>query len=85
MEDPANTLCSPPPFLHSARILACQFRAFQMRLNWRSEYAVIGGSKVVIMTYDDLLECMDGRASLVRTLDEEGRDPRSAREAGPNG
>jgi hypothetical protein len=37
------------------------------------------------MTYDDLLEWMDGRASLVRTLDEEGQDQRSAREAGRNG
>ena len=57
----------------------------QMRLNWRSEHTVIGGSKVVIMTYDDLLEWMDGRASLVRTLDEEGEERRSAREGGRHG
>ena len=57
----------------------------QMRLNWRSEHTVVGGSKVVIMTYDDLLEWLDGRASLVRTLDEEGREQRSAREAGRDG
>jgi hypothetical protein len=57
----------------------------QMRLNLRSEHTVIGGSKVVIMTYDDLLEWMDGRASLVRTLDEEGEEQRSAREGERNG
>ena len=51
-----------------------------MRLNWRSEHAVIGGSKVVITTYDDLLEWMDGRASLVRTLGAECEERRSDRE-----
>lgn len=57
----------------------------QMRLHWRSEHTVIGGSKVVIMTYDDLLEWMDGRASLVRTLDAEGEEQRAVREAGRHG
>ncbi|MDQ2803197.1 MAG: DUF4263 domain-containing protein [Pseudomonadota bacterium] len=41
------------------------------RLTWRSENTVIGGSKIAIMTYDDLLEWLDGRVSLVQRLDEE--------------
>jgi hypothetical protein len=33
---------------------------------------------MVIMTYDDLLEWLDGRVSLVRTLDEEGQEQSSS-------
>lgn len=38
------------------------------RLNWRSENTVIGGSKIAIMTYDDLLDWFDGRVSLLKRL-----------------
>jgi hypothetical protein len=47
------------------------------RLNWRSEHTVVGGSQIAIMTYDDLLDWSDGRASLVKGLDEEGGDEAS--------
>jgi hypothetical protein len=43
------------------------------RLTWRSENTVIGGSKIAIMTYDDLLDWFDGRVSLLKRLgDAEG-------------
>jgi hypothetical protein len=35
------------------------------RLNWRSEHTVIGGAQIAIMTYDDLLDWLDGRVNLV--------------------
>jgi hypothetical protein len=38
------------------------------RLNWRSENTVIGGSKIAIMTYDDLLDWFGGRVSLLKRL-----------------
>jgi hypothetical protein len=38
------------------------------RLSWRSENTVVGGSKIVIMTYDDLLDWFDGRVSLLKRL-----------------
>jgi hypothetical protein len=38
------------------------------RLNWRSENTVIGGSKIAIMTYDDLLDWFDGRVWLLKRL-----------------
>ena len=38
------------------------------RLNWRSRNTIVGGSKVYIITYDDLLEWLDGRAELLRTF-----------------
>jgi Shedu protein SduA, C-terminal len=44
------------------------------RLNWRSEYSVIGGARIAIMTYDDLLEWLEGRASLVKGLDQKGEE-----------
>lgn len=55
------------------------------RLHWRSEHTVIGGSKLVIMTYDDLLEWLDGRLSLVRTLEDEGETQRGVGLAGRSG
>lgn len=36
------------------------------RLEWRSENTVVAGAKVVILTYDDLLQWLDGRAFLIR-------------------
>jgi len=39
-----------------------------IRLNWRSENTVIGGSKIAIMTYDDLLDWFDGRLWLLQRL-----------------
>jgi hypothetical protein len=44
------------------------------RLNWRSECTVIGGAQIVIVTYDDLLEWLDGRVSLVKGIDQEGEE-----------
>lgn len=47
------------------------------RLNWRSEHTVVGGAQIAIMTYDDLLDWLDGRVNLVKGLDEEGEDQAS--------
>jgi hypothetical protein len=47
------------------------------RLNWRSEHTVVGGAQIAIMTYDDLLDWLDGRVNLVKGLDEEGGDQAS--------
>jgi len=47
----------------------------QARLKWRSENTVIGGSKIIIITYDDLLDWLDGRVAFVRDLEEEGGEP----------
>lgn len=41
-----------------------------VRLKWRSENTVIGGSKIAIMTYDDLLDWFDGRVALLKQLGE---------------
>jgi hypothetical protein len=47
------------------------------RLAWRSEHTVIGGSKIAILTYDDLLDWLDGRLALVKGLDEEAQQAHS--------
>lgn len=39
------------------------------RMNWRSENSVVGGAKIVLMTYDDLLDWLDGRVDLLRRLE----------------
>jgi hypothetical protein len=39
-------------------------------LHLRSEHTVVGGSKLDIATYDDLLGWLDGRLSLVRSLED---------------
>jgi hypothetical protein len=39
---------------------------YAMRLNWRSENTIIGGSRIAIMTYDDLLEWFEGRVALLK-------------------
>lgn len=41
-----------------------------VRLKWRSENTVVGGSKIAIMTYDDLLDWFDGRVALLKQLGE---------------
>jgi Domain of unknown function (DUF4263) len=46
----------------------------EVRLRWRSENTVVGGSKIAIMTYDDLLDWLDDRVAYVRGLDEESRE-----------
>jgi hypothetical protein len=38
------------------------------RLNWRSRNTIVGGSKVSIITYDDMLAWLDGRAALLRSF-----------------
>jgi hypothetical protein len=38
------------------------------RLNWRSANTVIGGSKIAILTYDDLLDWFDGRLWLFKRV-----------------
>jgi hypothetical protein len=45
------------------------------RLKWRSENTVIGGSKIVIMTYDDLLDWFDGRVALLKRLGDMDGEP----------
>jgi hypothetical protein len=45
-----------------------------LRLNWRSENTVIGGSRIAIMTYDDLLDWFDGRVALLKRLEEGSED-----------
>jgi len=37
------------------------------RLDWRSAHSVIGGAKLSILTYDDLLAWLDGRVTVLRT------------------
>jgi hypothetical protein len=44
------------------------------RLKWRSENTVIGGSKIAIMTYDDLLDWLDGRLTLLNRLGDSNTD-----------
>lgn len=39
----------------------------RIRLDWRSKQTIIGGAKLAILTYDDLLEWLDGRVALLRT------------------
>ena len=39
----------------------------RVRLNWRSQNTIIGGSKLSIITYDDMLEWLDGRAALIKS------------------
>lgn len=56
----------------------------RVRLHWRSEHTVIGGSKLIILTYDDLLEWLDGRLSLVRSLEDEVEAQRGVRRAFPD-
>ena len=36
------------------------------RLDWRSRHSIVGGAKLAILTYDDLLDWLDGRATLLR-------------------
>jgi hypothetical protein len=36
------------------------------RLDWRSRHSIVGGAKLAIVTYDDLLAWLDGRATLLR-------------------
>jgi hypothetical protein len=38
------------------------------RLDWRSQNTLIGGSKLSIFTYDDLLEWLDGRARFLTSF-----------------
>lgn len=38
------------------------------RLNCRSRNTIVGGSKVSIITYDDMLAWLDGRAALLRSF-----------------
>lgn len=40
------------------------------RLDWRSMHSVIGGAKLSIVTYDDLLGWLDGRVILLRSYTE---------------
>jgi antiviral defense system Shedu protein SduA len=37
------------------------------RLDWRSAHSVIGGAKLLVLTYDDLLAWLDGRITVLRT------------------
>jgi hypothetical protein len=37
------------------------------RLDWRSKHSVIGGSKLSILTYDDLLTWLEGRSEMLRS------------------
>jgi Domain of unknown function (DUF4263) len=37
------------------------------RLEWRSEHSIIGGSKLSILTYDDLLTWLTGRSEMLRS------------------
>ena len=46
----------------------------RIRLDWRSRNSVIGGAKLAIVTYDDLLSWLDGRIILLRSL---GASPES--------
>jgi hypothetical protein len=36
------------------------------RLEWRSAHSIIGGAKLSILTYDDLLAWLDGRVTVLR-------------------
>ncbi len=38
------------------------------RLDWRSKNTIVGGAKLSILTYDDLLEWLDGRAAMLKAL-----------------
>jgi hypothetical protein len=38
----------------------------RVRLDWRSQNSIIGGSQLSIFTYDDLLEWLDGRITMIR-------------------
>jgi hypothetical protein len=40
------------------------------RLAWRSEHTIISGARIAIMTYDDLLDWLDGRVALLKGLEE---------------
>lgn len=42
------------------------------RLQWRSRNTIIGGSQIIIWTYDDLLAWLDSRAMILRTEEQEG-------------
>ncbi len=38
----------------------------RIRLDWRSQNTIVGGCKISIITYDDMLEWLDGRVALIR-------------------
>jgi Domain of unknown function (DUF4263) len=41
-----------------------------LRLEWRSSNTLIGGANLAIVTYDDLLEWLNGRVEMIRRIDE---------------
>jgi hypothetical protein len=43
----------------------------RVRLDWRSKHTNVGGARLAILTYDDLLEWLDGRVALFRTSSED--------------
>lgn len=43
----------------------------RIRLDWRSKHTIVGGAKLAILTYDDLLGWLDARVKLLRTLSED--------------
>jgi hypothetical protein len=40
------------------------------RLDWRSKHSIVGGARLAIVTYDDLLAWLDGRVTLLRSFTE---------------
>ena len=40
------------------------------RLDWRSKHSIVGGARLAIVTYDDLLAWLDGRVTLLRAFTE---------------
>lgn len=42
----------------------------RVRLEWRSHNSIVGGANIWIVTYDDLLEWLNGRLEMIRRADE---------------
>ena len=51
----------------------------RVRLEWRSHNSSVGGANIWIVTYDDLLEWLNGRVEMIRKAEELGITARTER------